>query len=162
MKRILIIISLFSLLLISADRPIDTIRLTIINKSGMDIAVQLRSQDAECSNSKEIIKGEFYYLPVPEGTREELTIKVFDIQKDTYAMQLFFLETFDPVYGYQCTTPAPNVLIARNNIRLVVLPCGFTPSPNAVGERTMRKYLPFPVKEYALLFQKYWVTRLIY
>jgi hypothetical protein len=162
MKRILIFISLLSILLIGADRPIDTIRLTIVNKSGMDIAIRLRSQDTEAINSKDVLKGEFYYLPVSEGGREEPTIKVFDIQKDTYVMQLLYVETYDPVYGYECTTPAPNALIARNNIRLVVLPCGFTPQPFAVGERTMRKYLPFPVKAYAKLFQKYWLTRLVY
>ncbi len=162
MKRILIIISLLTLLLIGADNPTDTIRLTIINKSGMEIAVQLRSQDTECATSKDIFRGEFYYLPVLEGSRELPATKSFDIQKDTYAMQVFFLETYDPVYGFQCTMPTPNVLIARNNIRVVVLPCDYTPNPKAVGERTMRKYLPFPVKEYAIFYQKYWLTRLIY
>ncbi len=162
MKKILIIITLLSLLLISADRPTDTIRLTIINKSGMDIAVQLRSRTIEAINSKDVLRGEFYYLPVAEGSREAPNVKVFDIQQDTYAMQLLYVETYDPVYGYECTTPAPNTLIARNNIRLVVLPCGFNPRPQAVGERTMRKYLPYPVKEYAKFFQKYWLTRLVY
>lgn len=162
MKRMLILISLFSLLLIGADRPVDTIRLTIINKSGMEIAVQLRSKDTECANSKDIVRGEFYYLKVLEGDREEPTLKVFDIQKETYAMQLFYLETYDPVYGFKCATPLPNALIARRNIRLVVLPCSFVPSPKAVGEPSMRKYLPFPIKELALFYQKYWLTRLIY
>lgn len=162
MKRILILITLLSLLLISADRPKDTIRLTIINKSGMDIAIQLRSRTFEAINSKDVFRGEFYYMPVAEGTREAPNVKAFDIQRDTYAMQLLYVETYDPVYGYKCTTPAPNSLIARNNIRLVVLPCGFTPQPMTVGERTMRKYLPFPVKELAKFYQKYWLTRLIY
>ena len=162
MKKALILISLITLLLIGADRPVETIRLTVINKSGMEIAIQLKSKDVECVNSKDIVRGEFYYLTVLEGDRGLPATKAFDIQKDTYGMQLFYLETYDPVYGFKCVTPQSNALIARHNIRLVVLPCDFIPSPRAVGEPTMRKFLPFSVKEYAFLFQRYWLTRLIY
>ena len=161
MKRILMLISLFSLLLIGADRPVDAVRFTVVNKSGMEISISLLAQDAECASSKDIIRGEFYYLTVLEGDRSVPATKAFDIQRDTYVMQLYYNETYDPVYGYKCGTPAPNALLARNNTRLVVLPCDFTPGGKAVGERTMWKYLPYPVKANALFFQKYWLTRLV-
>jgi hypothetical protein len=162
MKKLLATISVCALLLIGADIPKDTIRLTVINKSKMDIAIQLKSKDVECANSPEIIRGDFYYLTVLEGDRNVPNTKAFDIQRNTYAMQMFYLETYDPVYGFKCKTPSPNALIAQRNIRLVVLPCDFTPGPKAVGEPSMRKYLPFSVKQYALLYQKYWLTRMIY
>ncbi len=162
MKKFLTILSLLTLLLIGADRPVDTIRLTIINKSGMEIAIQLRSQDQECATSKDVIRGEFYYLSMLEGDQNVPAVKAFDIQKDIYGMQLFYLETYDPVYGFKCVTPTPNALIAQRNIRLVVLPCDFTMSPKQVGEPSMRKYIPYPNKINAILYQKYWVTRLIH
>ncbi len=162
MKKILALISLITLLLIGADRPMDTVRLTVINKSEMDIAIQLRSEDRECSNSKDIIKGEMYYLPVPAGDKMTPEVKVFDIQQDTYGMQLYYISTYDPVYGFKCETPLPNGLIARRNIRLTVLPCTYTLGPKQVGEPSMRKYLPFPNKIYGILFQRYWLNRLIY
>ena len=161
MKKFLALISICTFMLIGADLPRDTIRLTVINKSEMDIAIQLKSKDYECANSPEIIRGDFYYLKVWEGDRSVPNIKEFDIQRNTYAMQMFYLQTYDPVYGFKCDTPAPNALIAQRNIRLVVLPCKFVPGPKAVGEPSMRKYLPFTVKQYALFYQKYWVTRLI-
>jgi len=128
----------------------------------MDIAIRLTSKSYECANSKEIVNGDFYYLTILEGSRELPNTKTFDIQKNDYAMQLFYLETYDPVYGYQCNTPAMNVLLARRNIRLVVLPCDFKMGPKQVGEPSMRKYLPFANKTYGFLFQKYWLTRMIY
>lgn len=162
MKKIYALISLLTLVLIGADRPVDTIRLTIINKSEMEIAIQLRSNDYECANSKDVVRGEFYYLTVLEGDRELPTIKAFDIQKDDYGMQLFYIETYDPVYGFKCKTPAPNALRAARNLRLTVLPCDFTLSPKQIGEPSMFKYLPFPVKEYGIIFQRYWLTRLVH
>ena len=163
MKKLSIIISLLTLLLIGADLPIETIRLTVINKSESDIAIQLNSSDKECFTSKDYIDGQFYYLPVSEGSREVPNVKVFDIQKDCYAMQVLYLQTYDPVYGFKCEVPKANILIAKRNIRIVVLPCGFKHScPKAIGEPSMWKFIPFPVPENAYLFQKYWLTRMIY
>ncbi|MCC7128819.1 MAG: hypothetical protein B6D39_07330 [Anaerolineae bacterium UTCFX2] len=162
MKKIYVILPLLALLLVGADRPVDTIRLTIINKSGMEIAIQLRSSDYECANSKDIVRGDFYYLTIPKGDRETPAIKAFDIQKNTYGMQLFYIETYDPVYGFKCKPPAPNALQAARNLRLTVLPCDFPISPKQVGEPSMFKFLPFPVQQYGIIFQRYWLTRLVH
>lgn len=162
MKKIVWLIALLALLLIAGSEPVDPIRLTIINKSEEDIAIQLTSKNRECCTSKEIDYGEFYYLPVLEGSRETPTTKTFIIEREQYLMQLFYLETWDPVYGFECGSTAPNTLIAQNNLRVVVLPCGEFPGPRAVGERTMWKYIPFPVPQLAVIFNNYWATRLIY
>jgi hypothetical protein len=159
MKKILTLISLLTLMLVGAKQPIALVELTIINKSEMDIAIQLKGQDKVCANKCDTIKGEFYYLSVPEGSREIPYRKTFEIEKDTYGMQLFFIQTYDPVYGFKCPTPAPNLLVARRNIRLVVLPCD--EYPNAVGEPSMWKYLPYPLDS-PNYFNLYWKSRLVY
>jgi hypothetical protein len=170
MKRRLILISLLAFLLLGATRPVDTIRLTVINKAEMDIAIRLTSKTYQCANSADVVYGDFYYLTVLEGSREQPNVKVFEVQKNDYAMQLYYLETYDPVYGYKCETPSINILMARRNIRLSVLPCTFKMGPKQVGEPTMRKYVPYVNKTYfERLFkvyhlfhiQKYWLSRLI-
>jgi len=160
MKKTLWLIAVFTMLLSGAKKPyFDTIRLTIINKAGMDIAVQLVAIPKACVNIADVCKGEFYYFPVPEGKDNAPSIKYFDVEKNTYSMQLFYIETYDPVYGYKCDSTIPNALIASNNIRLVVLPCTITPVN--VGEPGYRKYLPSPIKE-KFFYDKYWISRLVY
>jgi hypothetical protein len=160
-KRLLLLwVGLLALAALAAKRPpIQTSPLTIINKSGKEVAVQLKARSQSCVNSCDTLEGAFYYLRVPKGDRDRPASKTFNIEQDTYSMQLFYLETYDPVYGYDCNTARPNALIARREVRLVVLPCGETP-PN-VGEPGMRKYLPNSVRNRAI-FDKYWLDRLVY
>jgi hypothetical protein len=162
MKKILWLLPLLSLLLMAASDPIRPIRLTIINKSEMDIAVQLQAKPRECCKGTQDLEGNFYYLPVAEGDRSTPTTKSFLIEPDTYQMLVFYIQTWDPVYGFDCNQNAPNKLIAENNIRVVILPCGEIPAPQAVGEPTMWKFLPYPVPAYGAFFNRYWITRLIY
>jgi hypothetical protein len=159
-KRFLLVAVFLAFLSIAAKKPPDEdIQLTIINKSELEIAAQLQAESHECVNQRGSIEGNFYYLRVPAGDQENPAIKVFDIEKDTYRMQLFYLETYDPVYGFECGSTQPNALIAGHNLRLVVLPCN--EQPGNVGEPGMRKYLPNPVSSKAF-WDQYWLTRLIY
>jgi hypothetical protein len=159
-KKILWVTALLTLLLTGArKKPFDTIRLTIVNKSEMEIAVQLQAKPRSCCNMADSTDAKFYYLPVLEGSRETPTVKEFDIEKETYGMQVFYIETWDPVYGFKCTRPAPNALMALRDMRVIILPCDET--PGNIGEPSMRKYLPFPVQE-RFFFGRYWVDRLIY
>lgn len=166
MKKLLMLITivLLAVPLMGADDPVDTIRLTIINKAETDIAVQLIGDDHPCCNKADVQRGEIYYLPVAEGTKGDPTVKTFDIEKNTYTMYLYYISTYDPVYGYKCESTAPNPMMARNNTRVVVLPCNQLPSfkPGVVGERTMWKYLPYPIEAAAAFFSDYWKTRFIY
>jgi hypothetical protein len=163
-KKILYLLPLLTLLLIGAKKPIDTIEFTIINKAGRDIAVSLKGKDQVCYNQCDTRKGEIYYLTVPAGINDTPSIKSFEIEKNTYGMQLYYIQTWDPVYGLKCPTPAPNSLAANRNLRLTVLPCDQTPNycGKAIGEPTMWKYLPYPVKKLTPFLNSYWKTRLIY
>ncbi|MBN1148376.1 MAG: hypothetical protein JXA78_14045 [Anaerolineales bacterium] len=165
MRKTLLIISILALFLVSAD-PVKLARLTLVNKSGMEIAVQLRSIEDDLLT---------YYLRVPEGDREHPYAMAFTIERDAYYMQLHYIETYDPVYGFKCTTPPPNQLVAFRNLRVVFLGCG-EPPPNW-GEPSMMKYLPvvqtamgpgvmttqcLPLPVRLGIIKKCWQTRLIY
>jgi len=155
------IASILALLLVGAE-PADLIRLTIINKSEMEIAVQLNSLPRTCINQADTIETRFYYLPVPEGSKELPYAKVFTIESDTYTMQVFYIETYDSVYGFKCTQPPMNMIKATRNIRVVIGDCKSLPI-NA-GEPSMRKYLPYPlsISEEIPFIKRYWLTRFIY
>ena len=132
MKKALLITSILALLLIGAEpNPKGLVRLTLINKSGMKIAVQLQSTDDDLL---------VYYLPVPEGDKENPAIKIYTIVRDAYHMQLHYIETYDPVYGFKCFQQPPNQLVAFRHMRVVFLECGQTPVN--WGEPTQMKYLP--------------------
>ena len=180
MKRMLrqypgiLIASLLAMFLVSAE-PVDLIRFEIINKSGMEIAVRLNGVSYPCLNKNDVSKSKFYYLPVPEGSKELPYAKIYTIERDTYAMQVFYLETYDPVYGFRCTQPPPNMLKAVRNTRVTIGDCKTLPING--GEPSMRKYLPYPLSAIAknkyskldglmrYLFPHikiYWLTRFIY
>jgi len=153
---------LLTLLLNSAAEPGKLISLTLINKSKMPVAVRLIGQSDY---------DYYYYLQVPEGDREEPEERTFTIASDYYNMQVYYVETYDPVYGFDCLPTMPNELRAVRNIRVVFLPCSFTSMrlgdpartdlngdgypdfklPN-FGEPSMRKYLPYLVPHPFCLF----------
>jgi hypothetical protein len=167
MKRMLrqypavLIASILALMLVSAE-PIELIRLTIINKSEMDIAIQLTSLTGPCINKNDVSQSRFYYLPVPEGSKDLPNAKVYTIERNTYAMRVFYLETYDPVYGFKCINPSANMMKATRNMRVVIGECRILPV-NA-GEPSMRKYLPFALSlsDEIPFIKRYWLTRFIY
>lgn len=163
-KKILYLLPLLTLLLLGAKKPIDRVEFTIINKSGRDIAISLKGKDWVCINECDTRKGEIYYLTVPSGDNDSPSVKKFEIEKNTYGMQLYYIQTWDPVYGLKCPIPKPNALIANRNIRLTVLPCDQTPNAcnKAIGEPTMWKFLPFGLSKPNPALNLYWYTRLIY
>jgi hypothetical protein len=89
-------------------------------------------------------------------------------------MFLFYISTYDPVYGFKCEPTVPNMLNASRDLRLVVLPCNELPigtmtlfgvklpDGRRVGEPSMWKYIPFPVPDFARFFNNYWKDRYIY
>jgi hypothetical protein len=167
MKRMLrqypavLIASILALFLVSAE-PSELVRLTIINKSEMEIAVQLISITQHCVNKLDTSESRFYYLPVPEGSKELPNTKVYTIESNTYVMQVFYIETYDPVYGFKCTQPPVNMIRATRNMRVVIGGC--KPLPVNAGEPSMRKYLPYPlsISEEIPFVKRYWLTRFIY
>ena len=163
MKKILYLLPLLTLLLMGAKQPPrETVTFTIINKAERDIAISLKGQDWPCTNSCDSLKGQIYYLTVPSGTNDQPSVKTFEIEKNTYGMQLYYIQTWDPVYGFKCPIPKPNSLMAIRNLRLTVLPCDQYPKCKAIGEPSMWKFIPYPVTTLLPILNRYWKTRLIY
>ena len=154
-----LIASILALLLVGAE-PISPIRLTIINKSGMKIAVQLNSVPEYCYNKAGTGPTNFYYLPVPEGSKDLPSSRDYIIEKGTYVMRVFYIETYDPVYGFQCSQPIPNTFKVTRNQKVVIGECSALP-PNG-GEPSMRKYLPYPLPRDTPFVKRYWINRFIY
>jgi len=123
---------LFSLLLISATPlPFKKIRLTIINKSGLPMEYKLEGVGLD----EEIDL--FYYLRVPEGDRFSPIEETFTIYQGKYTMTAYYIELWDPVYGYSCGSSSKN-LFAYRNIKLVFVECNQRDIPS--GEPSMLKY----------------------
>jgi hypothetical protein len=177
MKKIIWLLPILALFLMGGSKPVELIRFTIINKAETDIAIQLNAVPKVCCNIADTDKGEFYYLPVEEGSKENPTVKIYTIEKNTYDMYLFYISTYDPVYGFKCEPTVPNMLNASRDLRLTVLPCNQLPTgklkivgrmqPKVVmepriGEPSMWKYIPFPVPDLAKFFNNYWKNRYIY
>jgi hypothetical protein len=131
MKKSSMLVALISLILISANtRPVNLVRLTIINKSGLPMEIKLTGEDDE----------NFYYLHIPEGDRELPSETIFTIVPDIYKMQPYYIELWDPVYGYSCGGAGAKTLYAARNIRITFLECGY--SPRNKGEPGVLKYSP--------------------
>ena len=133
MKKIILIVLICAIFLIGADDPVGLVRLTIINKSGGEIAIWLNGRYQE----------EFYYLTVEQGTRDFPKVKTFTIYKDVYDMQIGYIREWDPVYYYDPSnspcpiTPTKELLYATRNNRLTFTDCaGGFPRP---GEPSMMK-----------------------
>lgn len=129
MKRMMLLLALFSLALLAASpwaggRPAV---LTVINKSGL--AVEISLSGAELENT--------YYLRVPAGDRTAPTVKTFEIVRDQYTSTLYYVELWDPVYGYSCSRDSQRLDLTRN-VRVVVTECDRNAS--APGESSMLKY----------------------
>lgn len=114
MKRktlLFLILALSSLTLVSAA-TVKTVRLTVINKSGLPVEISLKGRNLENS----------YYVRVPEGDRSSPYEKNVDLVPDLYSMSIYYIELWDPVYGYDCTQGGKSVEILHNT-RLTFLGC---------------------------------------
>ena len=128
MKKILLIASLLTLILIAAGpKPPKLVRLTVVNKSGLPLEISLTGS---CEDN-------YYYLRVPEGDRLFPTKKVFTVAPDMYSARLYYIELWDPVYGYSCSSKSQQ-LDVRHNTRVMVLECDRTPA--CPGETSIVKF----------------------
>jgi len=116
MKKVLLFISLLTLMFISADDgPYKLVRLIIVNKSGLPIEVQLTGQDEEYS----------YYLHIPKGNKIAPTEKAFTVVPDYYTVQPYYIELWDPVYGSSCSAMRARTLDLTHSkpVTIYILPC---------------------------------------
>lgn len=134
MKKILsplLLLSFLSVILLTAFSPQFYGELTIINKSGVKLGIQLIDPlDDE----------NIYFLTIEKGDRAEPQEKMFEIRPGTYNMVVYYMETWDPVYGYpKCGgLVLKSKFIASGKQKLVFTECDRLPRNN--GEPTMRKY----------------------
>jgi hypothetical protein len=107
MKKVslLVLLAIVASTLLMAAIPTTVVRLTIINKSGYDVYMKLEGSQ---------ITGQYYYLTVASGTRDEPYVKVFTIMSDLYQRTT-----------WQCGgVQSSGTLIVDGNIRLTFTPCG--------------------------------------
>ncbi|MGB9673887.1 MAG: hypothetical protein ACPL3P_07080 [Anaerolineales bacterium] len=136
-QKFFLLISLVSLALLTAfypKRPNNTSELTIVNKSGVKLGIQL----IDPLDSENV-----YFLTVEKGSRAEPSEKTFEIKATTYGMFVFYMETWDPVYGYpKCKGMVmKSKLIASGVQRVVFTECNRM--PRNPGEPKMMKFWVF-------------------
>ncbi len=134
MKRAALIAVILALFLMGS-KPVnkELVRLTIINKSGVELFIQL--DNLETNYEGEIL----YNFTIPEGDRETPTVMEYTIYKDIYNVTMLYIKEWDPVYQYSPCDLAPHYsqLIADRNHRWVFTECAQkSPRP---GERSMEK-----------------------
>ncbi len=128
MKKKVVLLALITLLILqAAPHPAKLVRFTLVNKSGLPIALRMSG----------VYWGAFYYLKVEAGDRTFPAERTFTIQPDVYATRLYYLEDWDPIYGYRCASKK-RTLTVLGNVKAIVLECDRLP-PN-FGEP------PFTVK----------------
>lgn len=101
--------------LLSAARTknLDLVRFTVVNQSPFPLGISLTGLFTES----------IYYLSVPEGDPEFPVERTFTIARDEYQMQVYYIDMWDPVYGYTCTTGQGGTLNAKSNSSITVKHC---------------------------------------
>jgi hypothetical protein len=129
-KRILLITAFLTLVFLTASRISPRlVRLTVVNKSGLALEIRLTGTCDENS----------YYLRVPEGDRFLPMVKEFTIIPDTYQVQPYYVQIWDPVYGYDCNDPGAKRIDMMHNTRILIDECTRT-LPNSGEAPSMVKF----------------------
>ena len=124
----LFLVALMALTLISgAGKGYKYAAITIVNKSGQELAVGLISQD----NSR------IYYIPIPKGDRMQPEVYRFTVEEDVYRIRVYYMETYDPKTGVECRRARGSTIFAFRNIRITVTECYGQPPTR--GEPSMVK-----------------------
>jgi len=116
MKKNLLLLSILTLLFVGAcPAPTRLVRLTIISKSDVKVAVQLTGVDDTTK---------FYYFLLPKASRELPVELTFTIIPQRYDAKVWYLYIYDPVYGLKCNDNPGSKADLTRNIRLTILQCG--------------------------------------
>lgn len=123
MKKIHLLVILIASLLSMASESLHTVDLTVINKSEVDIGLMLNSMTDD---------DRWYYFTIPagfpdepQGTAPTYTERNFEIVRDYYTSVAYFMEPYDPVYGYPyCgNKTVASRLEATHSVKLVFNSC---------------------------------------
>jgi len=113
MRRGILAVTILALLLIAANQSYQhLVEITVINKSGLPVEMSLTGSNAE----------NFYYLRIPKGDRDAPLEKTFTLLPDVYRATVYYIEPWDPVYGYDCSSKS-DTLNANHKLRVTILEC---------------------------------------
>jgi hypothetical protein len=112
MKKIPWVIILLLGLASLGSVSVRTVRVTVINKSGMPVDVRMTGAYTE----------KIYYLRLTEGDRSFPAEAYADVVPDKYSFEIFYVELWDPVYGTKCGEGS-NIAEVTHSTRLTVLEC---------------------------------------
>jgi hypothetical protein len=128
MKKIPLILILLLALSALAAGEFRTVRVTVVNKSGMPVDVSLTGR----------VQENIYYVRLPEGDRTSPSEAVVDIVPDDYSFKIYYIELWDPVYGSECGEGS-NYAQVTHSTRLTVLECS-NKTPNNGEPPNILKY----------------------
>lgn len=128
--RLMLLVALLASNLVAAKAwPGKQYELRIINRSGVPLAIRLTGISDENA---------FYYLSVPKGVKEWPSEKTFAINSGDYSMSVYYIEIYDPVYGYSCGSAPSSTLRMTRQIEIYFNTCGVRPRHG--GEPSQMKY----------------------
>lgn len=128
MKKFPLFVILLLALAALGAKSLRTVRVTVVNKSGMPVDVRMTGKYQE----------NIYYLRLPEGDRSTPTEGIMDVIPDTYSFEIFYIELWDPVYGSQCGEGS-NRADVTHSTRLTILECS-NKTPNNGEPPAILKY----------------------
>jgi hypothetical protein len=119
LTHLLLLIALLASNLIAAKGwPGKQYELRVINRSGVKVEIKLTGISDENA---------FYYLHVPKGDVEMPYEKTFAIDSGDYKMQVYFIEIYDPVYGYSCRSASAATLQMTRQVEVFINSCNARP-----------------------------------
>ncbi len=136
MRKILILVSLLALTLVSVSPPPPDGTLTIENRSPLAIQLKLVSQKNAKSKDSPTESWQYEFL-IPAGPKGAATIQKFSLARARYALSAQYVEYYDPVYGFQCTSKSMTLVLERP-VYLLFFGCNVQP-PNR-GEPQRAKF----------------------
>jgi hypothetical protein len=134
MKKMLLLVSLLGVLLSGFTSGVTT-QFTVVNKSSMAIGVTMTGKYLNNHNDRlddqDVTNANYYYLSIPANSQ-----RTYQVQTGVYTVAATYIETWDPVYGYQCGSGASAQLKIDRTMSVTVLNCNLHAKK---GDQTMQR-----------------------
>ena len=151
-KRFLPLLMLVALLSLAAsDLPLG--RLIFVNRSGYPLVLRLIGTDPD--DPKQMTDNYNYYLTVQKGEKGNPTVRTFNLPMIEYKITVTYIEIYDPVYGYQCSSQSANLDLTKTT-QITFLTCNqrlsgrgdeyvFKFGNQLVRKKSSRRLVPTPI-----------------
>lgn len=120
-KTLLMLLFILAALITVATSARPNRRLTVINRSGFPLGLRLTGTDP--NNHTGVNDTYNFYLSIEKGEKGSPTVKTFTLPITTYRITAYYIEFYDPVYGYTCTSPQSGSVNMESDVQLSFLPC---------------------------------------